>query len=163
MEKVVVTLTTLPSRITQEYNEGIKSNIDSLLNQDYEGEYEIHFNIPTVLKYTGEEYIIPEWLREIEKTNPKFKIFSGLEDLGPITKSYYTIQRVLDPETIIIVCDDDLVYHPGMVAEQVKNQNKYENTAVGYDGTRAEDSSVFNDVRTHFVVSVYKDIYVNIL
>ena len=51
MEKVVVTLTTLPSRITQEYDEGIKSNINSLLNQDYEGEYEIHFNVPTFLKH----------------------------------------------------------------------------------------------------------------
>lgn len=163
MDKVVVTLTTLPSRITQEYDEGIKSNINSLLNQDYEGEYEIHFNVPTFLKHTGEEYIIPEWLREIEKNNSKFKIFSGLEDLGPITKSYYTIQRVIDPEAIIIVCDDDLVYHKSMVTEQVKNQYKYKNTAVGYDGTRAEDPSVFNDVRNHFVVSIYKDVYVNIL
>jgi len=163
MSKVIVTLTTIPSRIIQDYDSGIKSNIDSLINQDYEGEYEIHFNVPTVLKYTGEEYVIPEWLKELAATNPKFKIFEGLEDLGPITKSYYTIKRSTDPEDIIIVCDDDLVYHPGMVAEQVKNQSRYENTAVGYDGSRAEDSSVFDDVRNHFVVSVYKNIEVNIL
>ena len=58
MDKVIVTLTTLPTRITQDYDAGIKSNINSLINQDYEGEYEIHFNIPTVLKYKGEEYIV---------------------------------------------------------------------------------------------------------
>ena len=163
MSKIIVTLTTLPSRIIQDYDEGIKSNINSLLNQDYEGEYEIHFNVPSFLKHTGEEYIIPEWLKELTNTNSKFKIFDGLEDLGPITKSYYTIMRLTDPEDIIIVCDDDLVYHPSMVAEHVKNQQIFTNTAIGYDGSRAEDPTVFNDVRNHFVVSVPRDVEVNIL
>jgi glycosyltransferase involved in cell wall biosynthesis len=161
MSKVIVTLTTLPTRIVAEYPEGIKSNIDSLINQDFEGEYEIHFNVPSVLKHTGETYVVPEWMRELATTNPKFKIFDNLEDLGPVTKLAHTIKRVDDPEAIIIVCDDDLVYHPGMVAEQVKNQSKYERTAVGYDGVRAEDSSVFADVRNYYVVSVPKDIEVN--
>ena len=160
MNKVIVTLTTLPTRITQDYDAGIKSNIDSLINQDYEGEYEIHFNVPTVLKYTGEEYIIPEWMKELSTTNPKFKIFDNLEDLGPVTKLYHTLQRIDDPEAIIIVCDDDLVYHPGMVAEQVRNQNRFVNTAVGYDGTRAENIE-FDDVRQHYVVSVPRDVEVN--
>lgn len=164
MDKVIVTLTTLPSRLTiEELDSGIKSNIYSLLNQDYKGEYEVHFNVPSILKYTGEEYIIPKWIREIAKDNPKFKIFDGLEDLGPITKLAYTLQRITNPETIIIVCDDDLVYHPGMIQEQVNNQNKYFNTAVGYDGQKALDPTVFDDVRNHYVVSVYKDIEVNIL
>jgi glycosyltransferase involved in cell wall biosynthesis len=160
MNKVIVTLTTLPSRITQDYDNGIKSNIDSLINQDYEGEYEIHFNVPAILKYTSEEYIIPEWIKELAATNPKFKIFDNLEDLGPVTKLAHTIKRTDDPEAIIIVCDDDLVYHPGMVAEQVKNQNKYEKTAVGYDGVRSENVE-FDDVRQHFVVSVPRNIEVN--
>jgi hypothetical protein len=163
MSRVVVTLTTLPSRITQEYPEGIKSNIDSLLGQDYLGDYEIHFNVPSVLKHTGEEYIIPEWLKQISVGNPKFKIFEGLEDMGPITKCVHTIKRVTEPDAIIIVCDDDLVYHPGMVTEQVRNQLRFDRTAVGYDGSRAEDPTIFNDVRSHFVVSVYKDVEVNML
>lgn len=164
MNKVIVTLTTLPSRLTSEEHEsGIKSNLDSLLNQDYDGEYEIHFNVPSVLKYTGEEYIIPEWIRKIATNNPKFKIFEGLEDLGPVTKLAYTLKRITDPETIIIVCDDDLIYHPSMIKEQVINQNKYLDTAVGYDGIGALDHTVFDDIRNHYVVSVYKDIEVNIL
>ena len=164
MNKVIVTLTTIPSRLTPEnFDPGIKSNINSLLNQDYKGEYEIHFNVPSVLKHTGDPYIIPEWIRELESSNPKFKIFDNLEDLGPVTKLAYTLKRIDDPETIIIVCDDDLIYHPGMIAEQVKNQNKYPNTAVGYDGCKALDPTVFDDIRNHYVVSVYKDIEVNIL
>ena len=164
MNKVIITLTTLPSRLTPEvFEQGIKSNIDSLLNQNYEDEYEIHFNVPSILKHTGEEYIIPEWIREISNTNPKFKIFDSLEDLGPVTKLAHTLKRIEDPETIIIVCDDDLVYHPNMIIEQVKNQNKYENTAVGYDGIRADDPTLFNDIRGHYVVSIFKDAYVDIL
>jgi hypothetical protein len=50
-----------------------------------------------------------------------------------------------------------------MVAEQVKNQNKYYNTAVGYDGMGALDPTVFDDIRNHYVVSVFKDIEVNML
>jgi hypothetical protein len=162
MSKVIVTLTTLPSRISQEYDTGMKSNIASLLDQDYEG-YEIHLNVPTTLKTTGEAYVIPEWLREVERDNPNFKIFEVGEDMGAVTKLYYTLKRETDPDTIIIVCDDDLVYHPEMVKEQVRNQEKHKRASVGYDGSRADDPSVFNDVRNHFVVSVYFDIDVNIL
>lgn len=161
MEKVIVTLTTIPSRIIQDYDQGIKSNIYSLINQDFNGEYEIHFNVPEIYKQTGEPYIIPDWIKELANTNSKFKLFNGLEDLGSITKLVPTIKRVEDPEAIIIVCDDDLVYHPKMVEEQVKNQHKYKDTAVGYDGSRAEDPTVFDDVRNYYVVSVYKDVEVN--
>lgn len=161
MAKAIVTLTTIPSRIVQDYETGIKSNIDSLINQEYDGDWEIHFNVPEKLNLTGEPYIIPDWMRELAATNPKFKLFEGLEDLGTVTKLAHTIKRVEDPETIIIVCDDDLVYHPKMIEEQVKNQEKYEDTAVGYDGVRAEDPTVFDDIRNYYVVSVYKNIYVN--
>jgi hypothetical protein len=164
MNKVIVTLTTLPSRLNPEvFEQGIKSNIDSLINQNYDGEYEIHFNVPSILKHTGEKYNIPEWIRLISNNNPKFKIFEELKDLGPVTKLAHTLNRIDDPEAIIIVCDDDLVYHPEMITEQVRNQNKHENIAIGYDGIRANDPTCFNDVRNYYVVSVCKDIDVDIL
>jgi hypothetical protein len=100
-------------------------------------------------------------MRDLSASNEKFKIFESLEDMGTITKLAHTLKRTEDPEAIIIVCDDDLVYHPKMVSEQVKNQHKYPDTAIGYDGVRAEDPTVFDDVRNYFVVSVYKNIYVN--
>ncbi len=161
MKKVIVTLTTLPTRLSDEGDYGIKRNIHSLINQDYEGEYEIHFNVPDKLKYDNTDYVIPQWIRQVAIDNPKFKIFENLEDLGPVTKLAHTIKRVEDPEAIIIVCDDDLVYHQNMVKEQVNNQEKYQDTAVGYDGMRADDPSVFDDVRNHYVVSIYKDVEVN--
>lgn len=164
--KIVISLTTIPSRLSCTFELGFKSCILSLLNQDTNKDYEIHLNVPKVNKKTNESYIIPEYLLELAKTNNKLKIFTVEEDLGSITKLFYTINRLTDPEDIIIVCDDDLVYHPKMVDEQVKNQELYPNTAVGYDGLRAERDNgeeLFHDVRDHYVVSVYRNVYVNIL
>lgn len=166
--KVVVTLTTIPSRITQDYEEGIISNIKSLINQKYEGDWEIHFNVPKKLKYGEVEYEIPNWMRELSIENSRFKIFDNLEDLGPVTKLYYTIERIEDPETIIIVCDDDLVYDERMIEEQVKNQSKFSNCCVGYDGLRSRDdngnfSNHFGDTRDYYYTSNYRDSKVDVL
>jgi len=162
-KKVVITLTTIPSRLSAEHETGLKSNIKSLIEQDYDGEYEIHFNVPSFYKQTGEKYVVPQWLRDVSSNFPKLKIFENLEDYGSITKLVPTLLRISNENTIIIVCDDDLVYHPKMVEEQVKNQENYENTACGYDGSRCVHPNEFNDIRDSFVVSVYKDVYVKIL
>ena len=159
---IVVTLTTIPNRLSFEGEMGLKKCIDSLINQDTDKEYEIHFNIPSTNKKSGQEYIVPEWLSTLAEQESKLKLFTGLEDQGTITKLYYTIQRVTDPEAIIIVCDDDLIYHPKMIDEQVNNQLIYEDTSVGYDGTRAEFPT-YNDVRDHYVVSVDRNVEVNYL
>ena len=161
--RVIVTLTTIPSRLSAEHDTGIKSNINSLIEQDYDGEYEIHLNVPSVNKQTGEPYVVPEWMRQLSIQHPKFKIFENLEDYGSITKLIPTLNRVSEPDAIIIVCDDDLVYHPKMVEEQVKNQETYQDTACGYDGSRCVNPNDFDDVRNAFVVSVYKDVYVKVL
>ena len=92
MNQVVVTLTTIPSRLIPEALEhGIISNINSLLNQDYDDEYEIHLNIPSVLKHTGEPYIIPEEIREIANNNPKFKIFDNSSKIGQFSSPFAVI------------------------------------------------------------------------
>ena len=66
MNKVIVTLTTIPTRLntSEDFEQGIKSNLLSLINQSYK-DYEIHFNIPSNLKLTGEKYIIPEWVKTL--------------------------------------------------------------------------------------------------
>lgn len=163
MNKVIVTLTTIPSRLNtpEDFEAGIKSNLLSLINQSYE-DYEIHLNIPSHLKLTGEEYIIPEWVKNLSINNPKFKIFEELEDKGPSTKLIPTIQRLENPEDIIIVVDDDLVYHKDLVKEQILNQTKHPESVVGYDGLRSRDG-FFGDVRDYFYTSNHKDSRVDIL
>lgn len=164
--KKIITLTTIPSRLRDVSENGIIKCLNSLLNQNFNGDYEIHLNVPSFNHKTKEEYIIPQEIKNLSEINPKLKLFEGLDDLGSITKILYTIRREKDPETIIITCDDDLVYHPEMLKEQIKNQQKFLNTAVGYDGVRAERDNgeeLFHDQRDHFVVSVYRNIYVNFL
>ncbi len=162
--KKVITLTTIPSRLKDTGEYGFCKCINSLIDQDFDGEYEIHLNVPSVNHRTQEPYIIPTEIRELSEQHTKFKIFEGLEDRGSVSKIYHTLKRETDPETIIITCDDDLIYHPKMLEEQVKNQEKFPNTAVGYDGCRAERDNgeeLFHDQRDHYVVSVYKNIYVS--
>jgi len=164
--KNIISLTTIPSRLKDEGEYGIKKCINSLVNQKFNEPYEIHFNIPPRNKRTGEEYKIPQWLKDLSELNPKLKLIEVPEDCGPITKILYTIRRETDPESIITVCDDDLIYHPKMLEEQIKNQSRYENTAVGYDGIRAElenGKEPFEDQRNCFVVSIYQNVYVNYL
>ena len=85
-------------------------------NQSFD-DYEIHFNIPDENKLTKEKYIIPDWLLEY----PKIKIFRT-EDFGPATKLIPTVERIVDNDTIIVVVDDDLIYHEQMLQAQVANQ-----------------------------------------
>lgn len=146
--KVVISLSTIPSRLsdTKYGDQGIKSCIESLQNQTYDN-YEVHFNIPYKNNYSGEEYIIPDWLSQFDKIQIK-----RVEDIGPATKAVPTIERITDLDTIIIICDDDLVYHPEMVSEHVKNQLTRD-CAFGYDSLGTYEPK-FNDIRDHYVVSV---------
>ena len=155
----IITLTTIPSRLKAEYDAGIKQCISSLMDQTYPLPYEIHFNIPNVYNHTGEEYIIPQWLQDL--SGDKLKIFR-VDDFGPITKLYPTIERVTNPDTIIVVVDDDLVYHNEMLEDQVKNQFKFDRSIVGYDGIDCWQS-IFNDVRDHFITAHRLNIKVKVL
>lgn len=165
MKEVIVTLTTLPDRLLSINPNGIKLCIDSLVNQSYPN-YTIHFNVPLRNKFTNFVYNIPGWMK-----NPKYdkvKIYRIEEDLGPPTKLIPTVERITNPDAIIIVVDDDLVYHEDMVSEQVKNQEKWTEAVVGYDGLRSrnEDGSwgdYFGDARDYYYTSNYRDSLVDIL
>jgi stalled ribosome rescue protein Dom34 len=165
-EKVIISLTTIPTRLVSEYGYDMKFCIKSLLEQNNK-DYEIHLNIPFVYKKTGEDYVIPNWLTEMVKENPKLKIFRT-EDYGTITKLLPTITRIENPNTIIIVVDDDLVYHHELVNQHIKNQQKWQNNPVGYDGMRSRNedgtfSSFFNDIRDYYYSANYRDSIVDIL
>lgn len=158
MKNVIVTLTTIPTRLISVYDDDIMSCLDSLFNQTYQ-DFEIHFNIPYILKQTGEEYIIPDRILKLQ--NEKFKIFRT-DDLGAATKLIPTVERINDPETIIIVVDDDIVYHKDMIKEHIQNRIKWPECPVGYDGMRAKDSN-FGDSRDYFFTGLHMNSRVDIL
>lgn len=155
MNKVIISLTTVPNRLNSPVNNGgIKKVIDKILNLSYH-KYEIHFNIPFVCVKTGEQYEIPNWLSELN--NPKLKIFRT-EDFGSLTKLLPTIQRIdKNDDVIIITIDDDLEYIDGFIEYHLEKRKKYPNYALGFAGLSAIDKSC------HHCTTVKEDTRVKIL
>lgn len=132
---VVISLTTVPERLRYDGEDGLKMVLRSLCEQ-IDDDYEVHFNIPEIYKPTGEKYEIPEWLNDFKLNYPHLKIFRP-EDIGPPTKVVPTIQRLKNPETIIIVVDDDLEYHKEMIIEHRKYQIRVPDSVIAYEGRGA--------------------------
>jgi hypothetical protein len=150
IDKIVITLTTVPDRLNYDVYDGFRSVIDSLCNQN-NSNYEVHLNLPYVYLVTSEKYEIPKWLNEKCEAFSHLKIFRT-EDFGPSTKVVPTIQRE-SKNTLLIVVDDDLVYHPDMVNEHVKYHNILENSVILYDG-RSLVPPKFADLRDSWIISV---------
>lgn len=161
--KAIVTLTTIPERLLDtHYGEsGVYSCIKSLCEQTYEN-YEIHFNVPDYYKLRQTTYEIPDWLIGLQNNFDKLKIFR-VQDVGPSTKILPTIQRIEQSECVIIVVDDDMVYRDALVEEHIKNQNRIQNCAIGYDGLGILEECEYTDSRNHYVSMVKKDTRVKVL
>ena len=153
MEQVIITLTTIPNRLNTNIG-GLKPVIDKILNLSYSN-YEIHLNIPHMCKKSSEEYIIPQWLEQIN--NPKLKIFRT-EDYGSLTKILPTLMRLgRDDESILITIDDDLEYIDGFIEYHLEKRKQYPNSALGFAGISGIDGSC------HFCTTLKKDTRVKIL
>ena len=163
MEKVMITLTTTPKRLNNKSPYGFKNVIYSLMSQAYEN-YEVHVNIPIKNKKTNEDYIIPEWLQELNNMSVRsniLKIFRT-EDYGPVTKLYPTIKRITNDNQIIIVVDDDLIYDTRMIEEHLRLRRKNNDVVWAFAGINAlENHKGFGIDR--FVISVNEDTRVSIV
>jgi len=158
-EKVILTLTTIPERLSFDHDLGLKRVIYSLINLKYNN-YEIHFNIPKVNKRTGEEYVIPEWLKFINGRE-KLRIFRT-EDYGPSTKLLPTLNRIDDPNQLIIIVDDDLIYESRLIESHLKLREKDDEKVWGFAGLNNLGDK-FGDARDRFVIGVNKDVRVGII
>jgi len=128
----VISLTTVPERLADIAETGIISTIKSLCEQE-DNDYQIHFNIPEIYSITKAIYVIPDWLYNFQMQYPHLKIFRT-EDYGPPTKFIPTLKRLENPETILLVVDDDLVYNSEMISEHRKYQDILRDCAICYDG-----------------------------
>ena len=153
MQKVIITFTTIPNRLNSR-EVGLKPVIDKMLNLSYQN-YEIHLNLPHICKKSGEEYIIPSWLDEVN--NDKLKIFRT-EDYGSLTKILPTLMRLgRDDESILITIDDDLEYIDGFIEYHLEKRKEHPNCALGFAGLASIDGSC------HYCTSLPKDTRVKIL
>lgn len=146
---LVISLTTVPKRLNLNDDDGLKLALRELCEQT-DDDYEVHFNIPHRYKVTEEDYIIPEWLNEYRIKYPHLRIFR-VTDEGPPTKVLPTIKRV-NPETIILVVDDDLVYHRDMVKEHRHWQTEYPDSVIVYEGRGS--FPYHYDIRDSWVICV---------
>jgi len=150
MNKIIISLTTVPERLTQNVDDGFRLVMKSICEQNYKN-YEVHLNLPLIYNVTGEEYIIPQWLEEYQETYKHLKIFRT-EDMGPPTKVIPTIIRESD-DTLLIVVDDDLIYHENMILEHIKYHIELPDSVVLYDG-RSLVTPKYGDLRDSWVLSV---------
>ena len=156
INNIIISLTTIPNRLMEpSAHMGSRLGIKTILEQSYNN-YEVHFNIPYSYKRTGEEISIPSWLDEYSTSYPHLKIFRT-EDYGPITKILPTLERIEDPETLIIVLDDDLYYMDGLIEAHVEARQKYPNCAIGFAGLSAINGTC------HFCTTLKEDTRVKIL
>lgn len=122
--RVVATFTTLPTR----YNSLLQS-IKSIKMQDYQIDC-IYLTIPKKSKRLNIEYPpIPE---EISKL---CKVVRTVTDYGPITKLYGALISEQDPNTIIISCDDDVIYDSTMVSKMIQYHLQNPNAVICATGS----------------------------
>jgi hypothetical protein len=153
-EKVILSMTTVPNRLNNSSeSNGIGLALSYLTNMTYDN-YEIHLNIPVTNKKTNEEYIIPEWL--LSYRTDIVKIFR-CTDFGSITKIIPTLDRIENPEQIIITVDDDLEYMDGFIEYHLLKRKQYPDSAIGFAGISAIDGS------SHFCTTVKNDVRVKVI
>lgn len=104
---VIVSLTTSPNRL--QFLPWVFKTLDmSLVN-------EIHLNIPVQYQNKSDMKYSQEELHTLAAWFPKLKVFWNEKDIGPIMKLLPTLNRVLDPKTIVITIDDDMAYPKNLV------------------------------------------------
>lgn len=141
---IYISLTTVPLRLT--FWEELKTNLDSLLNQKTDKEYYVIFSIPmTYAMNEDEEYILPDGLLEYAERHPRLIINRETPDYGPIVKVIGGLKYATEPDDILIVCDDDQIYHEEMLEYHVKKLNEHPTEIICFRGDQVVDKREYID------------------
>lgn len=114
--RIVVTFTTLPDRYHL-----LKKSIESIINPEFPLDA-IYLTVPIRSKRLNKEYPpIPDDITSL------CTVIRTDFDYGPIMKIYGALVSETDPETIIITCDDDVLYDKNLIKiitnHSINNQN----------------------------------------
>jgi hypothetical protein len=125
-KNVIVTLTTTPKRINR-----IWPTLNSILLQSERPE-KIYLWIPRLYKRFPQhaEIQLPDFI----KHNPSVHVQFIDTDYGPATKLLPCLQLSLDPNTKIIVIDDDRLYPPHFIKDLLTYEKLDPNAALGIAG-----------------------------
>lgn len=125
-KRLVVGLSSIPSRFSS-----LNVTLNSLQNQTRKID-EIYLYIPTYYK-RFKIYVTPEIIPDFISTYTNVKIVTG-EDYGPISKLFVSLSREIDPETSVLICDDDCAYDKNWVKMLEDGLNRYEKSVVSCRG-----------------------------
>lgn len=142
--RVVISLTTLPSRIGR-----LRPVIHSLVDQDLPAD-EIVLALPRVSRREQVGYDVPAWLAE----HPHVRILPCDTDWGPATKLIPAVTSQTDDRTLVIAVDDDNVYPRDMVSTFLSWHERFPDAALGYRGWSLPASLRWQDTDTLYATSL---------
>lgn len=123
--RVVVSLTTIPSRLTR-----LRPTLNSLLTQAHPPTT-IYLAVPRRSVREQKAYRMPEWLAEY----PTLTVLDCERDWGPASKLLPTLLAERErPEAMVIAVDDDNVYPREMVGTFVKFSQRLPDAALCFRG-----------------------------
>ncbi len=104
-QNIIVTFTTVPSRIAQ-----IKPTIISLLQQTHRPSI-IELNLAIEPQKNDGDWSIPLWLESLTSVSINWLDY----DYGPASKLIPTLERHQNEDCLIIVVDDDMIYPKDLI------------------------------------------------
>lgn len=140
---IVVSFTTIPDRISLS-----ELMIKSVLHQKRLPK-KIILNLPYVSFRDGKEYVIPEWLNNLQSV----EIVRTEEDHGPATKFIPSLLSLGEDENILVL-DDDHVYPPNYIAEFEAGEKMYPDYILTASGWRVPDDLI--DKPTSLISNIMK-------
>ena len=118
--RVIVGLSTLPSRVDR----NLVQTLDTIKNQTMKPDA-IYLCVPDYSFREEKNYD----LSKIENSLDGVTVLKGVPDDGPVTKILPLLDVEKDPETFMVIIDDDTKYHP----DTIKNLFRYHNLrAIGH-------------------------------
>lgn len=123
--KIIVSLTTIPSRISY-----IQPVINGFMNQTLLPD-EIHIQIPQYSKKEQVKYDIPDFLNEYD--NVKVQLHE--EDFGSACKWLYPIKYLANSKDILlIIADDDCIHNPECIEIFMQESSKQPDVSFCFSG-----------------------------
>jgi len=119
-KKIIVTFTTVPSRIAQ-----IKPTIISLLQQTHRPSI-IELNLAINPQKKSKAWLVPSWLENLTSVSINWLDY----DYGPASKLIPTLERHQNEDCLIIVVDDDMIYPKSLVERFFKADQQSEGSKV---------------------------------
>lgn len=131
-ERIVVSLTTIPSRAAH-----LAPVLRSLLDQTEPAD-RILLALPRI-SLKGQPYPLPESL-----SLPPGVDILPCEDIGPATKLLPALRA--EPDALVVVVDDDVIYPEGFIAALLTAHRLDRNAAIGLRGVVLHPGTRFSDL-----------------